>query len=61
VVHRRPTHWIQDVDRLHELLQVHGPDRLRAAFVEAVQRQQFGGTAVRDAIARGGREDGLFA
>jgi transposase len=61
VVHRRPTHWIQDVDRLHELLQVHGPDRLRAAFVEAVQRQQFGHTAVRDAIARGGREEGLFA
>ena len=61
VVHRRPKHWIQDIDRLHELLQVHGPDRLRAAFVDAVQRQQFGGTAVRDAIVRGGREEGLFA
>jgi len=43
------------------LLQVHGPDRLRAAFVDTVQRQQFGGTAVRDAIVRGGREEGLFA
>jgi transposase len=60
VVHRRPTRWIQDVDRLHELLHVHGPDRLRAAFVDAVQRQQFGGTAVRDAIARGAREERLF-
>jgi transposase len=60
VVHRRPTRWTQDVDRLHELLQVHGPHRLRAAFIEAVQRQQFGGTAVRDAIARGEREEGLF-
>ncbi len=61
VVHRRPRRWIQDVDRLHELLQVHGPERLRAAFVQAVQQQQFGGTAVRDAIVRRHREEGLFA
>ncbi len=61
VVGRRPTRWIQDVDRLHELLQVHGPNRLRAALVDAVQRQQFGGAAVRDAIARGEKEEGLFA
>lgn len=32
LTHRRPRVWIRDVDRLHELLQQHGKDTLRAAF-----------------------------
>jgi hypothetical protein len=32
LTHRRPRVWIRDVDRLHELLQQHGKDSLRAAF-----------------------------
>jgi hypothetical protein len=26
IVHRRPRQWFQDVDRLHEMLQSHGPE-----------------------------------
>jgi transposase len=42
IVHRRPKEWIRDVDRLHDLLQVHGPDRLCTAFEQGLQAQVFG-------------------
>ncbi len=32
LTHRRPRVWVRDVDRLHELLQQHGKEVLRAAF-----------------------------
>lgn len=41
VVHRRPRHWIRDVDHLHELLQVHGADPLRQAFTQSIEQQIF--------------------
>ena len=42
IVHRRPKEWIRDVDRLHDLLQSHGADRLRAAFEDGLQSGIFG-------------------
>jgi len=42
IVHRRPKEWIRDVDRLHDLLQVHGPDRLCTAFEQGLQARTFG-------------------
>jgi transposase len=42
IVHRRPKEWIRDVDRLHDLLQVHGPDRLCSAFEQGLHAQTFG-------------------
>jgi len=42
IVHRRPKEWIRDVDRLHDLLQVHGPDRLSSAFEQGLAAQTFG-------------------
>jgi len=32
IVHRRPRAWIGDIDRLHDLLQEHGPEPMRQAF-----------------------------
>lgn len=42
VVHRRPRAWIGDIDRLHDLLQEHGPDALRYAFERALEHRTFG-------------------
>ena len=42
VVHRRPRGWVDEVDRLHAVLQGVGPDRLRAAFAHAVAADTFG-------------------
>jgi hypothetical protein len=42
IVHRRPKEWVRDVDHLHELLQAHGPDRLRCAFEHGLRVQVFG-------------------
>jgi transposase len=42
LVHRRPGAWIAEVERLHELLQEHGPDAMRSAFEQAVAGQTFG-------------------
>ena len=46
IVHRRPKHWIQDIDRLHDILQVHGPDILRRAMEDGLRTQLFGATYV---------------
>jgi transposase len=47
LVHRRPTAWTAEVERLHELLQKHGPDAMRTAFDHAVASQTFGAEYVR--------------
>ncbi len=41
VVHRRPRQWFYDVDRLHDLLQRHGPAVLRGALEQALKEQVF--------------------
>jgi transposase len=46
IVHRRPQHWFYDVDRLHELLQSHGPEVLRRALEEGLQEQVFSATYI---------------
>ena len=50
IVHRRPKDWIRDVDQLHELLQQHGPDRLRGAFEDGLHEQVFGAPHVARAL-----------
>jgi len=42
IVHRRPGQWFQDVDRLHAILQSHGPEVLRRAMEAGLQAQVFG-------------------
>ena len=42
ITHRRPGNWISEVDRLHDLLQLHGRESLRTAFGRAVEEKTFG-------------------
>ena len=42
IVHRRPRQWYEDVDRLHAILQSHGPEVLRRAMEAGLQEQVFG-------------------
>ncbi len=42
IVHRRPGHWFEDVDRLHRILQSHGAEVLRRAMEEGLKQQTFG-------------------
>ena len=42
IVHRRPRAWSEDVDRLHQLLQSHGPEVLRRAMEEGLKQQIYG-------------------
>ena len=42
VIHRRPREWDNEIDRLHELLQLYGKDALRGAFQHALVEQTFG-------------------
>jgi transposase len=46
IVHRRPRQWFYDVDRLHDLLQSHGPEVLRRAMEEGLQEQVFSATYI---------------
>jgi transposase len=57
LTHRRPRLWLRDVHQLHELLQQHGPERLRAAFAQALAERQIGAEYIAHALAprRGGR------
>jgi len=41
IVHRRPRDWFHDVDRLHQILQSHGPEVLRRAMEEGLKQQIF--------------------
>lgn len=42
LVHRRPKVWIRDVDYLHDMLERHGDDALRAAFERGLAERVFG-------------------
>jgi transposase len=42
VVHRRPRAWVSEVDGLHALLQKHGAELVRAAFVHALEQETYG-------------------
>jgi transposase len=42
LVHRRPNVWIRDVDLLHDMLERHGDDALRAAFERGLNDCVFG-------------------
>jgi transposase len=53
IVHRRPGHWFEDVDRLHQILQSHGPDVLRRGMEEGLKQQIFGAFYVERSLQRG--------
>jgi transposase len=42
LTHRRPRVWIRDVDQLHELLQQHGDEALRAALTRGLAERAIG-------------------
>jgi len=50
IVHRRPREWFADVDRLHQLLQSHGPEILRRAIEEGLQQQIYGAFFIERAL-----------
>ncbi|MGA7631553.1 MAG: hypothetical protein WCB11_12345 [Terriglobales bacterium] len=51
--HRRPRHWYEDVDRLHAILQSHGPEVLRRAMEAGLQQQVFGALYVERCLQPG--------
>ena len=53
IVHRRPRHWYEDVDRLHAILQSHGPEVLRRAMEAGLQEQVFGASYVERCLQPG--------
>ena len=53
IVHRRPRQWFEDVDRLHQILQSHGPDVLRRALEEGLKQQIFGAFYVERSLQPG--------
>jgi transposase len=57
LTHRRPSVWLRDVDRLHELLQQHGPEALRAAFERGLADGNFGHEYVAHSLAAGGQTE----
>lgn len=42
LTHRRPRVWVRDVDRIHDLLQRHGNEAVRAAFERGLAERAFG-------------------
>ncbi|MCZ2094809.1 MAG: hypothetical protein LC121_00780 [Anaerolineae bacterium] len=52
LTHRRPRLWVRDVHQLHELLQQHGADTLRAAFEHGLAEQLFGAEYIAHALSR---------
>lgn len=42
LVHRRPKIWIRDVDRMHDMLERHDDDAMRAAFARGLDDGNFG-------------------
>jgi transposase len=42
VVHRRPKVWINDVDELHDLLELHGDHAMRVAFARGLAANTYG-------------------
>jgi hypothetical protein len=54
LTHRRPRLWVRDVEQLHELLQRHGTEQLRAAFEQQLSARLFGAEYIAHAL-HGGR------
>jgi hypothetical protein len=52
IVHRRPRQWLGEVDRLHEVLQRHGPEVLRRAMEEGLQEEVFSASYVESFLQR---------
>jgi transposase len=52
IVHRRPRQWFYDVDRLHDILQNHGPEVLRRALEEGLKEQVFSATYIERFLQR---------
>src|SRR6266704_7134179 len=52
IVHRRPQQWMGNVDRLHQILQNHGPEVLRRALEEGLQEQIFSASYVERFLQR---------
>ncbi len=52
IVHRRPQQWFYDVDRLHDILQRHGPEVLRRALQEGLKEQVFSATYIERFLQR---------
>jgi transposase len=50
IVHRRPREWFHDVDRLHQLLQSHGPEVLRRAIEEGLKQEIYGAVFIERAL-----------
>jgi len=53
IVHRRPRQWYEDVDRLHQILQSHGPEVLRRAMEEGLKQEIYGAFYVERALQPG--------
>jgi len=52
LVHRRPRQWVGEVDRLHEVLQSHGPEVLRRAMEQGLKEEVFSAAYVEDFLER---------
>ena len=52
IVHRRPRQWVGEVDRLHEVLQRHGPEVLRRAMEEGLKEEVFSAAYVESFLQR---------
>jgi transposase len=53
IVHRRPRQWYDDVDRLHAILQDHGPEVLRRAMEAGLQNHMFSASYVERSLQPG--------
>jgi len=52
IVHRQPRQWVGEVDRLHEILQSHGPEVLRRAMEEGLKEEVFSASYVERFLQR---------
>jgi hypothetical protein len=52
IVHRQPRQWVGEVDRLHEILQSHGPEVLRRAMEEGLKEGVFSASYVERFLQR---------
>lgn len=51
LMHRRPRTWVPEVERLHQLLEHHGDQRVRTAFERGVAEQAIGAEYIAHYIA----------
>jgi transposase len=52
LTHRRPRLWLRDVHQIHELLQHHGPEPVRAAFEAGLAKHLIGAEYITHALRR---------